>query len=95
MMDEPSERQFCCSVLELVERTTLSIQEEFIGAISERRRELIQLCLDVFECILLLETLSPAYEDLVQEMRVLANAMSTVQDQENVSFWCFREDVHE
>ena len=47
--DEPSEREFCCSVLELVERTTVCIQEEFIGAISERRRELIQLYM--FGCV--------------------------------------------
>ena len=70
------------TVLELVEQTTSAIRTEFVNATEGRRQEIIDVCLGVFDCVALLQSLfsrRSEYEVLMENLRVLVEMLEEEQ----------------
>ena len=83
------ERQFCNSSFDLAQQVVSSTTEEFGTANRERKQELIELCDQVLEYVVLVEQLLPISssvssqaQEFVEDMRVLTGLMSTYADEQ-------------
>ena len=68
---------YCTCCLDLTEQIVRFVVNEFVGATTDRQRELIDRCHEVLEYVVLVEALFPPVQDLVEDLRTLVGAMST------------------
>jgi hypothetical protein len=69
-MEEEIE-DYCTSCLDIIEQVIHSVVTEFAGAATDRQQELMEVCHQVLEYVVLLEVVFPPSHELVEPLRTL------------------------